>query len=397
MNSTNRSRILVADHDQTFLDQLADRLLQMELEVDFAENGKTAIELVESESYDLIVTEIAMPIFNGLEILRKAKEYNPSTPILITSFSATTDWAEQAVREGAYRYLLRPLNKMRDFDQAVNEGLQHQRTLQQNPFFSNTFSQETIDESPGFPDIPMPNWELEHTPAGVMDDPELSRPKPMNTFTSIYDQETSTLEDRQGKTQEVGISLPEGAIELNFQGQILSCNPAARNWLKLDSNTPDQPIRSYIKALSTQSTPANIQVQIGGRPVYILTNITQDGKDSERIVLLIREAKEQASAFPATPAKVNGGSQRQARAKAVSGVSFSGKLKNYTPDSQERGWSPLMFIDQMKKTIKDEVEKIKENNPLQIFEQQPEEVDPEVIMTMSRRISDISQGRRSSY
>ena len=84
MKPITKSRILIADHDQTFLDQLADRLLQMDMEVDFAENGKTAMDLVESETYDLIIVEIAMPLYNGLEILRKAKlkEAKPQSNLL---------------------------------------------------------------------------------------------------------------------------------------------------------------------------------------------------------------------------------------------------------------------------------------------------------------------------
>ena len=166
MNPVQRSRILIADHDQTFLDQLADRLLQMDMEVDFAENGKTAIQLIDSESYDLIVTEIAMPIYNGLEILRRSKERNPHIPILITTFSATTDWAEQAIREGAHSYLLRPLNRMKEFDLAVEDALQSKQVPDKNSFFEQVFSKGVLDDSsPKQADIPLPDWEkdLDHS------------------------------------------------------------------------------------------------------------------------------------------------------------------------------------------------------------------------------------------
>jgi CheY-like chemotaxis protein len=374
-NPTQSSRILIADHDKTFLDQLADRLLQMDMEVDFAENGRTAIQLVESESYDLIVTEIAMPIYNGLEILRKAKEHNPRTPILITSFSATTEWAEQAIREGAHSYLQRPLKNMREFDHAVKDALTHKPAPQENSFFQHVFSAGMREVPASTPtDIPMPDWELNHE------------------LTS-----DGSKTDSMGKRLDTQISLPEGAIELNSQGQILNCDPAARKWLMLEANTRDHPIDRYIKALGSKSAPANVETQINGYRVHLLTNRIRDRMGSERIILRIREAKGQGASFPAASFEKKPYSTQQQRPKAGSTVAFGGNLKKYDPEMVDQGWSPLMFFDQVKKTIKDEVERIKENNPLHIFEPQPEDIDPEVMMTMSRRISDVSNGRRTPY
>jgi CheY-like chemotaxis protein len=397
MNPLQKERILIADHDQTFLDQLADRLLQMDMEVDFAENGRTAIQLVESESYDLIITEIAMPIYNGLEILRKAKEHNPKTPVLITSFSATTDWAEQAIREGAQSYLLRPLTNMKEFDQAVEDALQDGQSPQENTFYNQFFSKGEPDfPSPIPADIPAPDWELEHDLGQSTSHLDLSQPQPLKPIQSIPEFDTPANTGMPEKIYAAQTSLPEGFIELNSQGQILSCDPAARKWLMLEANTHERPIKQYIKILGSKGVPDHLETHVNGRTVQITSKRLRDRMGTERIILQIQEGKQQASAFPTESMNKNSHPVKQ-QAKAEAAVAFGGNLKKYHTDTLDQGWSPLMFIDQMKRTIKDEVEKIRSNNPLQMFEQRPEEVDPEVIMTMSQRLSEISRGRRTTY
>jgi DNA-binding response OmpR family regulator len=398
MNPSQRSRILIADHDQTFLDQLADRLLQMDMEVDFAENGRTAIQLLDSESYDLIITEIAMPIYNGLEILRMAKDSNPSTPILVTTFSATTDWAEQAMREGALAYLLRPLNNMREFDRAVKDALSHKQVPKSNDFFNHVLSKGMTDAlSQTEAEIPMPDWERDYDLNISASNLELSKPKPVNSFQSVQDQLARTSHGLPGESSEARMLLPEGMIELNSQGQILNCDPAARNWLMLEANAPDRPIKHFIKTLGSATSPGNVEMHLNGRTIQLSTKRNRDRTGSERIILRIREVKKRSYATPQASMGRNADALKQREPSAGSKVDFGGNLQKYDPDMVYQGWSPLMFVDQVKRTIKDEVEKIKESNPLHIFEQPPEEVDPEVMMTMSQRLSDISRGRRTSY
>jgi DNA-binding response OmpR family regulator len=398
MSATRQERILIADHDHTFLDQLADRLLQMNAEVDFAENGRTAIQLVESESYDLIITEIAMPIYNGLEIFRRSKELNPNTPVLVTSFSATTDWAEQALREGAHSYLLRPLNNMNEFDHAVENALRTTPTTSANSFFNHIFSKDSlVDPTISSEDIPIPDWEMDHDQTFNGIDSELTRAKPLvaenvEPFNSI--RLNSGMKEQNQRVQS---PLLEGFIELNPEGQILSCDATARSWLMLEANTPERPIKNYIKALGTRKAPINVETKLAGRIIAMNFKKIHDQAGTERIILKIQETKKQDSAIPAQSRKTTPHSMKQRSTKATDSVAFGGNLKKYNPDNQDQGWSPLVFIDQMKKTLKDEVERIKENNPLHMFEAQPEEADPEVVMTMSQRLSDISKGRRSSF
>jgi DNA-binding NarL/FixJ family response regulator len=396
MNPLTKSRILIADHDQNFLDQLADRLLQMDMEVDFAENGKIAMKLVESESYDLIITEIAIPFYNGLEILRKVKANSPHTSILILSYDATLDWAEQAMREGAYEFLRRPLGDITKFDIAVRKGLEIATTTQVDSNTQNSFSREFFESLPQteakspFDDI--------HKKTDSHSALEFNIPNPPFETEVPSTQAKPTIEHAPWEQTQPEIkSLPEGMIELNENGQIMSCSAPARNWLMLEANSSEKPIKELIKALGKRTVPDHIRVQINGRQVHLVTKTILDRTGTKRFILVIREAKAEAKAVQQSAVSRPVFTPPVAKPVPEKGVAFSSSLKKYQAESQDHGWSPLGFLDQMKTSILDEVEKIKDQNPFELFGSKPEEVDPEMVFTMSRRISDVSRGKRTSF
>jgi hypothetical protein len=333
-----------------------------------------------------------------LEILRKAKEHNPYTEVLILTYSATTDWAEQAVSEGAYTFLLRPLNDMKSFDNAVQNGLNRKQSQpQQIPSLETAFPKGLNEDSWARPDVPRPGWEVESTPARSTSHPELSKPQPVKSLPWLEQNRENTPRSHNEPFSNSMAPLPEGTFELNSKGQILSCNPAARNWLMLEANARERPIKQLIKALPSQSVPSEFKVQINGRAAHIHTKRIQDRTGSERIILVIREIDNQSTPSIPSEVKVSGNTQRQQNISTEASVSFNNKMKKYDASANDQGWSPLAFLDQMKKTVNDEVKKIKENEFFQLLEPQVEEADPDVIMTMSRRLNDVSRGRRTSY
>ena len=74
------SRILVVDDESLMRDFLSESLTSHEYEVDSAENGAKALELMKNESYDVILTDFKMPNATGMDVLRKARDL----PVLIT-------------------------------------------------------------------------------------------------------------------------------------------------------------------------------------------------------------------------------------------------------------------------------------------------------------------------
>ncbi len=85
--SESRERILIVDDEENLV-ALFKRILQKEgYEVQCASSGEEALEKLETEWFDLVITDLKMPGMDGLELLSKAKAVNPTMPfIMLTAF-----------------------------------------------------------------------------------------------------------------------------------------------------------------------------------------------------------------------------------------------------------------------------------------------------------------------
>lgn len=90
--------------------------------VDCAADGEVACALLEKERFDLVVTDIRMRQLDGLAVLRKVKDVNPQTVVVLISAFATAETAVEAMKEGAYDYIPKPF-KVNDFKRIVSEAL----------------------------------------------------------------------------------------------------------------------------------------------------------------------------------------------------------------------------------------------------------------------------------
>lgn len=83
-----------------------------------ASNGIQALELIQKEKIDMLITDIRMPGLNGLELIEKVREVSPDIKIMIISGYANFEYAQNALKQGVSDYLLKPINK-----EALNESL----------------------------------------------------------------------------------------------------------------------------------------------------------------------------------------------------------------------------------------------------------------------------------
>lgn len=84
------TQILVVDDDEFVLDFLKEALPALGYETAFATTGDEAIELIEKESFDLILSDIRMPEVNGIDVARAAYRSQPHVPILFMSGNPNT-------------------------------------------------------------------------------------------------------------------------------------------------------------------------------------------------------------------------------------------------------------------------------------------------------------------
>jgi two-component system response regulator PilR (NtrC family) len=130
-------RILVVDDERSMRELLAIVLRREGYEVLLADNGRAAVDLLERESVDLLISDIKMPDVSGVDVLKAAKKIDQDIlGIMITAF-ASTDTAVEAMRLGACDYLSKPFDidllKMK-----VREKIENRQLRQENLHLKRT-------------------------------------------------------------------------------------------------------------------------------------------------------------------------------------------------------------------------------------------------------------------
>ncbi len=104
----SENRILIVDDSPENLELLALLLERNGWEYDMADSGRSAIQRLEERRYDLVITDLMMPEMNGLELLQRLKERWSGTEVVIVTAYGSIPTAIEAIKKGAYSYLMRP-------------------------------------------------------------------------------------------------------------------------------------------------------------------------------------------------------------------------------------------------------------------------------------------------
>ncbi len=105
-------KILVVDDDKEFSQNVRDILELKDYEVATAYDGFGALELVKENGFDLVLMDVRMPAMDGVEAFKKIKEISPDTPVIMITAYAVEELIREALREGTFGCLRKPL----DFD-----------------------------------------------------------------------------------------------------------------------------------------------------------------------------------------------------------------------------------------------------------------------------------------
>jgi len=103
-----KGSILVVDDEEIVRDSLASWLEEDGYHVDAAPDGPTALAKLAQQPYNILLVDLKMPGMDGLQVLAQAKSLQPDTPVIIITAYATVDTAVQAMKQGAYDYLVKP-------------------------------------------------------------------------------------------------------------------------------------------------------------------------------------------------------------------------------------------------------------------------------------------------
>lgn len=109
MNPNPLKRVLVVDDEPMIVSLLSTILREKGWDVTGAHSGTEGIDQLDRARYDVILTDLVMPGDTGIDLLRAAKEIHPDVEVILMTGYATADTAIEAMRTGAFHYIMKPL------------------------------------------------------------------------------------------------------------------------------------------------------------------------------------------------------------------------------------------------------------------------------------------------
>ena len=128
------ARILIVDDDEVVRELLERRLTIEGYRCEVAEKGTTALTRVREDSFKVMLTDIRMPEMNGIELLRAVRTTNPDLQIIMVTGVRETSEAIQAMRLGAYDYVMKPFD-LDDVVHGVRRALEKHELIRQNRLY----------------------------------------------------------------------------------------------------------------------------------------------------------------------------------------------------------------------------------------------------------------------
>jgi DNA-binding NtrC family response regulator len=149
MSENTKSSILIVDDEQEHAQVMCEALQRIGHKCDVTFNLAEAQTRLNRKNYDVIVTDLMMDgRRDGLEVLRRAKSMNPPPPVLLVTALNDVPTSKQAMQEGAYDYIVKPLD-LEDFRTQVNRAAERAALLKQNQLLE----QQLLESSAGFEGI----------------------------------------------------------------------------------------------------------------------------------------------------------------------------------------------------------------------------------------------------
>jgi DNA-binding NtrC family response regulator len=127
------ARLLIVDDEESLRDMLSILLAGCGAETSTAGNGRQALSLLESRSFDAIITDISMPVMDGHELLRQVRASHPEVPvIMMTAVNKDIADAVQAIKEGAFDYIQKGFFNNEEFLRRVVNAVERKRLREEN-------------------------------------------------------------------------------------------------------------------------------------------------------------------------------------------------------------------------------------------------------------------------
>ncbi|MEP9410776.1 MAG: sigma-54-dependent Fis family transcriptional regulator [Candidatus Brocadia sp.] len=128
---SKKPNILFTDDEDTFRNIMAKELTRMGYNVICCANGPETLKNMLERDFDVVILDMNMPVMNGIEILKKVKETESTTEVIVLTGQGSIENAVQAIKSGAYDYLTKPC-RLSELDVLLQKALEKRQLNREN-------------------------------------------------------------------------------------------------------------------------------------------------------------------------------------------------------------------------------------------------------------------------
>ncbi len=136
-NCSNQGRLLIVDDEKSCRLTIAEYFSERGYDTVGAESGEAALEVVKSRTVDVATVDLFMPGISGMELIAKLKQIDPLIEIIMITGERSVEFAVQAMREGAYDYVPKPV-QLPDLEMCITRATEKAILARENRQFRET-------------------------------------------------------------------------------------------------------------------------------------------------------------------------------------------------------------------------------------------------------------------
>ncbi|MBN1141807.1 MAG: EAL domain-containing protein [Deltaproteobacteria bacterium] len=140
-------KVLVIDDEEAVRLMMGDFLEDAGYQVLHAGDGREGLAILEAQNPDLVLTDIRMPVMDGLEVVAAMKESAPSTPVIIISGTSLLENVINALRLGAWDYILKPIQNLEILHHTIQKALERSALLRLEKEYQRRLEKEVRDKT----------------------------------------------------------------------------------------------------------------------------------------------------------------------------------------------------------------------------------------------------------
>ncbi len=127
----SKGKVLIVDDENVVRNSLTEWFATEGYTTKGVSNGKDALEVVEKQDWDVALVDLKMPGMDGVELQGHLRDKDPELTVIIMTGFGTVDTAVQALKQGAYDYLTKPVD-LDELSHTVEKALEHRRARREN-------------------------------------------------------------------------------------------------------------------------------------------------------------------------------------------------------------------------------------------------------------------------